>query len=67
MRSWQRDARGPPPHPATISTNSPTPRMILTEALRLYPPAWLMTRRNLGGVSDLGEYLLASARTFILS
>jgi cytochrome P450 len=39
-------------------------RMVLTESLRLYPPAWLMTRRNLEAY-DLGDYLLP-ARTFIL-
>ncbi len=39
-------------------------RMVLTEALRLYPPAWLMTRRNLAPY-DLGGYTLPG-RTFIL-
>lgn len=39
-------------------------RMALTESLRLYPPAWLMTRRNLEAY-DLGDYTLP-ARTFIL-
>ena len=39
-------------------------RMVLSETLRLYPPAWLMTRRNLEAY-DLGDYVLA-ARTFIL-
>ena len=39
-------------------------RMILSETLRLYPPAWLMTRRNLEAY-DLGDYLLPP-RTFIL-
>jgi len=39
-------------------------RMVLTESLRLYPPAWLMTRRNLEAY-DLGNYTLP-ARTFIL-
>ncbi|ETW93232.1 MAG: hypothetical protein ETSY1_40115, partial [Candidatus Entotheonella factor] len=39
-------------------------RMVLTESLRLYPPAWLMTRRNLEAY-DLGGYTLP-ARTFIL-
>jgi cytochrome P450 len=39
-------------------------RMVLSESLRLYPPAWLMTRRNLEAY-DLGAYTLP-ARTFIL-
>jgi len=39
-------------------------RMVLTEALRLYPPVWLMTRRNLEAYR-LGDYTLP-ARTFIL-
>jgi len=39
-------------------------RMVLTESLRLYPPAWLMTRRNLEAY-PLGNDTLP-ARTFIL-
>ncbi len=39
-------------------------RMVLSEALRLYPPAWLMTRRNLEAY-EVGGHLLP-ARTFIL-
>ena len=39
-------------------------RMVLTESLRLYPPAWLMTRRNLDAY-DLGGPILP-ARTLIL-
>ena len=42
----------------------PYTRMVLTEAMRLYPPAWLMTRRALED-HELGGYLLP-ARTFIL-
>lgn len=39
-------------------------RMVLSESLRLYPPVWLMTRRNLEAY-DLGGYRLP-ARTLIL-
>ena len=39
-------------------------RMIFAEALRLYPPAWLMTRRNLEPF-PISQYELPS-RTFIL-
>ena len=39
-------------------------RMIFAEALRLYPPAWLMTRRNLEPF-PVGDYELP-ARTFII-
>jgi cytochrome P450 len=39
-------------------------RTVLTESLRLYPPAWLMTRRNVDAY-DVGGYVLP-ARTFIL-
>jgi cytochrome P450 len=39
-------------------------RQIFAESLRLYPPAWLMTRRNLD-VFAVGKYTLP-ARTFIM-
>jgi cytochrome P450 len=39
-------------------------RMVLTESLRLYPPAWLMTRRNLDAYGLGGPIL--PARTLIL-
>ena len=42
----------------------PYTRMILTEAMRLYPPAWMMTRRNLE-VYDVGDYRLPPG-TFLL-
>jgi cytochrome P450 len=39
-------------------------RQVFAEALRLYPPAWLMTRRNLDDFG-IGKYTLP-ARTFIM-
>ena len=42
----------------------PYTRMILTEAMRLYPPAWLMTRRNLEAY-DVGGYRIPPG-TFVL-
>ncbi len=42
----------------------PYTRMVFTEAMRLYPPAWLMTRRALEDY-EVGEYLLPKG-TFIL-
>jgi cytochrome P450 len=42
----------------------PYTRMILTEAMRLYPPAWMMTRRNLEAY-EVGDYRLPPG-TFLL-
>lgn len=39
-------------------------RMVLTEAMRLYPPAWMMTRRTLTEY-EVGGYTLP-ARTFMM-
>jgi cytochrome P450 len=44
----------------------PYTRMVLTEALRLYPPAWLMTRRAREAVT-LGDYRFAPGTFFLLS
>ena len=41
-------------------------RMIFTEALRLYPPAWLMTRRAREAVT-IGDYRFAPGTFFLLS
>jgi len=41
-------------------------RMVFTEALRLYPPAWLMTRRAREEVT-IGDYRFAPGTFFLLS
>src|SRR5215831_6404901 len=41
-------------------------RMVFTEALRLYPPAWLMTRRAQEAVT-IGDYRFAPGTFFLLS
>jgi cytochrome P450 len=41
-------------------------RMVFTEALRLYPPAWLMTRRAREAVT-IGDYRFAPGTFFLLS
>src|SRR2546428_5757527 len=41
-------------------------RMVFTEALRLYPPAWLMTRRAQEEVT-IGDYRFPSGTFFLLS
>ena len=41
-------------------------RMVLTEALRLYPPAWLMTRRTLVAY-ELGGYTVPAGTFLMLS
>ena len=44
----------------------PYTRMVFTEALRLYPPAWLMTRRARQEVT-IGDYRFAPGTFFLLS
>jgi cytochrome P450 len=44
----------------------PYTRMVFTEALRLYPPAWLMTRRAREAVM-IGDYHFAPGTFFLLS
>jgi len=41
-------------------------RMVFTEALRLYPPAWLMTRRAREAVT-IGDYQFPTGTFFLLS
>src|SRR5256885_15339787 len=41
-------------------------RMVFTEALRLYPPAWLMTRRARGD-GALGDYRFPGGALFLPS
>ncbi|WP_034594739.1 cytochrome P450 [Hamadaea tsunoensis] len=41
-------------------------RRLITETLRLYPPAWLITRRTLGEV-DLGEVRLPAGASVLFS
>src|SRR2546430_8176181 len=41
-------------------------RMVFTEALRLYPPAWLMTRRAREDVT-IGDYRFPAGTFFLLS
>jgi cytochrome P450 len=41
-------------------------RMVFTEALRLYPPAWLMTRRAREAVT-IGDYRFSPGTFFLLS
>ena len=41
-------------------------RMVLAEALRLYPPAWLMTRRAREDVT-IGDYRFPAGTFFLLS
>ena len=52
-----------PPTVADLPNLSYT-RQVFAESLRLYPPAWLMTRRNLDDFT-VGKYTLP-ARTFIM-
>jgi cytochrome P450 len=44
----------------------PYTRMVFTEALRLYPPAWLMTRRAREEVT-IGDYRFPAGTFFLLS
>ena len=44
----------------------PYTRMALTEAMRLYPPAWAMGRRLLEDV-EIGGYVIPAKATAILS
>ncbi|MEZ0374301.1 MAG: cytochrome P450 [Candidatus Sericytochromatia bacterium] len=44
----------------------PYTRMVLTEAMRLYPPAWILGRRNLNPY-QLGDYSLATDTVFLMS
>ena len=44
----------------------PYTRMVFTEALRLYPPAWLMTRRAREDVT-IGDYRFPAGTFFLLS
>ena len=44
----------------------PYSRMVLSEALRLYPPAWLMTRRALEAVT-IGDYGFPRGTFFLIS
>ncbi len=41
-------------------------RLVLTESLRLYPSAWLMSRRNLEAY-EVGDYVLPARRFILLS
>ncbi len=41
-------------------------RMVLTESLRLYPPAWLMSRRNLEAY-HVGDDVLPARRLILMS
>ncbi len=44
----------------------PYTRMVLSESMRLYPPAWIVTREALEDV-DIGAYLLPKGATVLLS
>jgi cytochrome P450 len=44
----------------------PYTRMVFTEAMRLYPPAWMMTRRTLGEYT-LGGYTVPAGTFLLLS
>jgi cytochrome P450 len=41
-------------------------RMVFTEAMRLYPPAWMMTRRAVR-TTTLGDYTVPAGTVIILS
>jgi cytochrome P450 len=53
------------PSPADLP-NLPYARMVLEEAIRLYPPAWAMGRRVLEDV-EIGGYVIPSGATAIVS
>ena len=52
--------------PTRTYPTSSIPRQVFTEAMRLYPPAWMMTRRTLVEY-QLGDYALAAGTFLILS
>jgi cytochrome P450 len=54
--------QGAPPDPNRL----PYTRMAFEEALRLYPPAWIITRRALGD-DELGGYAIPAGALVVLS
>lgn len=66
--SWHRelDALGDSSLNADSLSQLPLTRRILTESMRLYPPAWIIGRRALEDV-DLGEYRIPANAIVIMS